>query len=98
MLESFERTKLKSKDAMIDKLNMEINGLKKDKAKLEDKVRKLLEFIGGSDPTTNASKRRSFTERTNPIADYTDPKEREAIVVRKSNETPHPELQDRSVR
>ena len=48
LLESFDRIKLKGKDAMIEKLNTEINGLKKDKAKLEEKVRKLLEFIGGS--------------------------------------------------
>jgi hypothetical protein len=89
--------KAKQKDNTIEKLQQEIKDLKSAKLTLEDKVRKLLEFIG-SDPTANASKRRPYADKIKSIADYTDPKEREAIVVRKPNETPHPELQDRSVR
>ena len=90
--------KAKQKDNTIEKLQQEIKDLKSAKLTLEDKVRKLLEFIGGSDPTANASKRRSYADKTKSIVNYTDPKQREAILFRAANETPHPELQERSVR
>ena len=51
--------KAKQKDNMIEKLQQEIKDLKSAKLNLEKKVQTLRDFIGGSDPTTNASKRRS---------------------------------------
>ena len=54
LLEGFARMKAKQKDNTIEKLQQEIKDLKSAKLTLEDKVRKLLEFIG-SDPTANAS-------------------------------------------
>jgi hypothetical protein len=68
--------KAKEKDSVIETLQQEIKDLKKDKAKLEEKVRKLLEFIGGSDPTTNASKRRSFTHSNSRSTSRSLPRER----------------------
>jgi hypothetical protein len=39
---------------------------------LERKVQALRDFIGGSDPTANASKRRSYADKAKSILNYTD--------------------------
>ena len=90
--------KAKEKDSVIETLQQEIKDLKSAKLNLERKVQALRDFIGGSDPTANASKRRSYADKAKPIVNYTDPKQREAILVRAANETPHRELQERTVR
>jgi hypothetical protein len=98
LLEGFSRLQAKDKDKVIEKLQQEIKGLKSAKLTLEKKVQALRDFIGGPDPTANASKRRSYADKAKSILDYTDPKQREAILVRAANETPHRELQERTVR
>jgi prefoldin subunit 5 len=54
--------KAKEKDTVIESLRQEIKNLTSAKLTLERKVQALRDFIGGSDPTANASKRRSYAD------------------------------------